>query len=236
MKDGRTHLAYKAEHVIDADTELILAAEVYEADHSDSQTLADSTMQAVENATQANAQREIEEVVADKGYHAAEQLELVQSLGFRTYIPEPKQRGRSRLSDKPLEQQRAVRANRRRTKTEKNRRLQRRRSERVERSFAHVCETGGARRSWLRGIDKVRKRLLISAMTRNLGLLMRRLFGIGTPRGLQDERAGCRLTQLVYLAVRGLRNSLRPFFAPSRFARRFVPTLARRTTNFALAT
>lgn len=31
MKDGRTHLAYKAEHAIDLETELILAAEVYHA-------------------------------------------------------------------------------------------------------------------------------------------------------------------------------------------------------------
>ena len=65
--------------------------------------------------------------------------------------------------------------------------MQRKRSERVERSFAHVCETGGARRTWLRGIDKVRKRYLVSAMARNLGLLMRSLFGVGTARGLQGQ-------------------------------------------------
>jgi transposase len=99
----------------------------------------------------------------------------MQSLGFRTYIPEPKRKGESHLSKKPVEQQQAVKANRRRTKTEKNKRLQRLRSEKVERSFAHVCETGGSRRAWLHGIEKVRKRLLCSAMTRNLGLVMRRL-------------------------------------------------------------
>jgi hypothetical protein len=63
--------------------------------------------------------------------------------------------------------------------------LQRLRSERVERTFAHVCETGGARRTWLRGIDKVRKRYAIAAMAHNLGCIMRELFGMGTPRGLQ---------------------------------------------------
>ena len=65
--------------------------------------------------------------------------------------------------------------------------MQRLRSELVERSFAHVCDTGGARRSWLHGIEKVQKRYLIAAVARNLGLVMRKLFGIGTPRSLQAE-------------------------------------------------
>ena len=88
-------------------------------------------------------------------------------------------------TDKPETQRAAVFANRRRSRSDRGRRLQRQRSERVERSFAHVCETGGARRTWLCGIDKVRKRYLIAAVAHNLGCLMRALFGMGTPRGLQ---------------------------------------------------
>jgi transposase len=189
MKDGRTHLAYKAEHAIDLETELILAAEVYHADHSDSQTLCDTAMAAQTHLSEAGREERIEEVVADKGYHAAEQLELMSELSLRTYVPEPKRNHLSRWTDKPVELKEAVYANRRRTKTEKNSRLQRRRSERVERSFAHVCETGGARRSWLRGIEKVRKRLLMTAAARNLGLVMRKLFGVGKPRVLQGAFA-----------------------------------------------
>jgi transposase len=189
MKDGRTHLAYKAEHAVDLDTELILAAEVYYGDHCDTQTLADTAMAAQTHLSETGREERIKEVVADKGDYAAGQLELVEGLNVRTYIPEPQRRGRSRLSEKRPEVQRAVRGNRRRTQTEKNSRLQRLRSERVERSFAHVCETGGARRSWLRGIEKVHKRLLATAAARNLGLLMRKLFGIGKPRALQDALA-----------------------------------------------
>lgn len=230
MKDGRTRLAYKAEHVVDVDTELILAAEVYHADHSDSQTLADSLMEAVENAKRAKSDREIEEVVADKGYHSAAQLELVQSLNFRTYIPEPKQPGKSRLSEKPFEQQRAVKANRRRTKTAKNKRLQRLRSERVERSFAHVCETGGSRRTWLHGIEKVRKRLLTSAMTRNLGLVMRGLFGMGTPRGLQEPGPLAALARLAQNAASRLLAALKQAAShacdPEKNLRNYAPLLA----------
>jgi transposase len=187
MKDGRTHLAYKAEHVVDLDSELILAAEVYHADQSDQHTLVDSVMEAQEHLQQAAGAATMEEVAADKGYHAAEQIELAEALSLRTYIPEPERKHKSRWTDKPPALKAAVYANRRRTKRAKSKRLQRLRSERVERSFAHVCETGGARRTWLCGIDKVRKRHVIAALARNLGLLMRALFGIGTPRGLQQE-------------------------------------------------
>lgn len=185
MKDGRTHLAYKAEHVIDLETELVLAVPIYHADVGDADTLVDSVMEAQLNLTEAGLDVEIEEVAADKGYHATDTLELADSLNLRTYIPEPKRRGERNWQDVPEEKRRAVINNRRRTRRGKSKRLGRLRSERVERSFAHVCGTGGARRSWLRGIEKVQKRYLIAAVARNLGLLMRKLFAIGTPKGLQ---------------------------------------------------
>jgi len=187
MKDGTTHLAYKAEHVVDLDTEMIVAAEIYHADQPDSQTLEDSVNAAQTNQREAGSEQQIEDVVADKGYHANEQLaNLHEHTPYRTYIPEPQLKHERTWTDKPPEQKEAVYANRRRTRGERGRKLQRQRSERVERTFAHVCETGGARRSWLTGIDKVRKRYLISAAAHNLGVLMRVLFKMGTPRGLQQ--------------------------------------------------
>lgn len=158
-------------------------------------------MEAQVQLHEAGVERTIEEVTADKGYHAAEQIELAEALSLRTYIPEPERRNRSRWTDKPPELKRAVYANRRRIRTDKSKRLQRWRSERVERSFAHLCETGGARRTWLRGIDKVRKRHVIAALARNLGLLMRALFGMGTPRTRQQpDQAENGLTSLLHLA------------------------------------
>jgi transposase len=195
LKDGRTHLAYKAEHVVDLKSDMILAAEIYPADHGDTQTLVDSVLQAVENVTQADREIEIAEIVADKGYHGAETIELAQDLNFRTYIPERKRPHRSRWTDKPAEFQQAVYANRRRLKRGKNRKLQRWRSERVERSFAHVCDTGGMRRSRLKEVVNVSKRYLIAAAAHNLGRIMRKLFGVGKPRTLQD------LGELAALAV-----------------------------------
>lgn len=185
MKNGETHLAYKAEHVIDLESEVMLAASIRPADHADVDTLVDSVVEARVNLTEAGVAVEIEEAVADKGYHATDTLELAESLNLRTYIPERRPKGKRKWRDVPAAKRQAVLNNRRRVRRVKSKRYQRQRSERVERSFAHVCDTGGARRCWLHGMEKVQKRYSIAAMARNLGLLMRKVFGIGTPRGLQ---------------------------------------------------
>ena len=206
MKDGTTHLAYKAEHVVDLETNAILAAEIYAGDHADSQTLEDSVNHAQTNLNEAQTGAEIQDVAADKGYHATEQLtSITQHTPYRTYIPEPELKHNRRWTDKPAEQKAAVYANRRRVKGERGRRMQRRRSEFVERTFAHVCETGGARRTWLRGLEKVQKRYLLAAAAHNIGVLMRKLFQMGTPRGLQeivdDMLGSARAIYLVCLAT-----------------------------------
>jgi transposase len=206
MKDGRTHLMYKAEHVVDLDTEVVLAAPIYHGDVGDPDTMVDSTMDAQTNLSEANIDVEIEEAAADKGYHATDTLELADWLHIRTYVPEPNRKGNRNWQDVPEEKRRAVINNRRRTRGARSKRLQRLRSERVERSFAHVCDTGGARRSWLCGIEKVQKRYLIAAVARNLGLIMRKVFGIGTPRGLQAEGG---LVSSVCFAWLHVRHALR---------------------------
>jgi hypothetical protein len=137
------------------------------------------------NLEAAGCETKIEEVAADKGYHKLSTLELADDFDFRTYIPEPKRRYRYHWANKAAGQQEALYANRRRMRGARGKRLQRQRSEQVERTFAHVCETGGGRRALLRGQEKVSKRYLIQVAARNLGLLMRKLFGIGTARSLQ---------------------------------------------------
>lgn len=185
MKDDRTHLAYKAEHVVDADSDLLMAAKVYQADQADTETLLESLLiaQMFLIISQQEPKR-IEEAVADKGYHSNQVLADCAACDVRTYIPEPNRKNH-RWTDKPAAWQVNYRNNRRRVKGERGRRLSRQRSELVERSFAHVCETGGARRTWLRGLEKINKRYQIQTAARNLGVMMRRLFGIGKPRVLQ---------------------------------------------------
>lgn len=206
MKDGTTHLAYKAEHVVDLDSEIILAAEIYHGDQHDSRTLEDSLHAAQTNQREAGSEQQITDAVADKGYHANEQLTtLHEHTPYRTYIPEPELKHQRVWTGKPPEQKEAVYANRRRTRGARGRKLQRLRSEKTERTFAHVCETGGARRTWLIGIAKLRKRYLISAGAHNLSVLMRMLFNMGTPRGLQQFRmdlaAAVSALHLAWLAI-----------------------------------
>jgi transposase len=201
MKDGRTHLAYKAEHVVDLDSEILLAAEIRSADHADQHTLVDSVIEAKINLEAAGSEVEIEEVAADKGYHANATLELAADLSLRTYIPEPRLKDARVWTDKPPAYQRAVVNNRRRMARAKGKRLGRLRSERVERSFAHVCDTGGARRSWLRGLEDVTKRYRLAAAAHNLARIMRLLFGIGKPRVLQAPAALIWLVQLTVAAL-----------------------------------
>jgi transposase len=201
MKDGTTHLAYKAEHVVDLKSDLVLAAEIYPANQADPATLGDSVVAAQLHLKAAGSAAVIEEAAADKGYHAAATIELCDFLEVRTYIPEPKRRHPLTLSDKPAADRQAVMNNRRRTKRVKGKKLQRRRSEVVERTFAHLCETGGSRRSWLRGLVNVTKRYVIAAAAHNLGRILRRLFGVGKPKALQGASGPVGLARLVDACV-----------------------------------
>ena len=116
MKDGRTRLAYKAEHVVDLASDGVLAARIDLADRSDASTLVESVLAADLNLARAGSATRIEEAVADKGYHAAERLTECVDLGIRTYIPERREPNRRRWGNKPDGWQAAFYANRRRVR------------------------------------------------------------------------------------------------------------------------
>lgn len=181
MKDGRTHLAYKAEHAVDVVSEAIVATTVTFADKSDPQSGPVTLSLAEANLVLAGSETEIQEAVMDKGYHDVGLLAGLADRGFRTYIPERRQKTR-RWTDKPIEQEQAFRANRRRVRGQKGRQLNRWRSERCERTFAHVCETGGGRRTWVRGQINVSKMHTLKCAAYNLGLLLRKVWGFCKPR------------------------------------------------------
>lgn len=192
MKDGRTHLAHKAEHAVDMETGAIVGVTVQGTDQGDTTTVADTVTAAAEalEAVAAVTDGEtavIDEVVADKGYHSNQVLVDLAALDLRTYIAEP-DRGRRKWKKK-ADARDAVYANRRRICGARGRALQRRRSERLERPNAHLYETGGMRRTHLRGHANILKRLFVHVGGFNLGLFMRTRFGIGTPRSLQGRVA-----------------------------------------------
>jgi transposase len=196
MKDGRTHLAHKAEHAVDMDSGAVVAVTVQPANAGDTCTLHETLAQASEHigilAEAINdeagativAKQGPEELVTDKGYHSREVIRQLAEAEIRSYISEP-ERGRQRWEGQTAEQN-AVYANRRRLQGERGKCLQRQRGEKLERVMAHLYETGRMRRVHLRGHSNIIKRLLIHACGLNLGLLMRSLWGVGTPRGLQN--------------------------------------------------
>jgi transposase len=191
MKDGRTHLAHKAEHAVDVDTGAIVAVTVQGADEGDTGTIGKTLEEAEEQLDAVMEKGEddelhpegLSEVVADKGYHSDRTLVELEDQGLRSYVSEP-DRGRRKWKD-DVDAQQAVYANRRRIRGERGKRLHRMRGELVERPFAHLYETGGMRRTHLRGHTNILTRLLIHAAGFNLGLVMRTWIGVGTPRGLQ---------------------------------------------------
>jgi transposase len=241
MKDGRTHLAYKAEHAVDLESEMVVAAVVYRADDADPETLPVTIDLAREQLEAAGSPHQVEEAVADKGYHKAETLQIVEEVqDVRPYVAEPQRQDRRRWQDKPDGQQAVVYGNRRRIRGKRGRRLGRWRSERAERTFAHVCETGGGRRAWLRGVVNVSKGYLARVAAHNLGVIMLALFGVGTPRTLQRglealcafSIALCSLAQACLSLFASLRSPWRSRTLPRR---RAVPP-ALRSVNAAIST
>lgn len=201
MKDGSTHMAHKAEHAVDLSSGALLAVTLQGADQGDTTTIHQSLAEAGEavgeliehEAVTAPAEAPkvslggVEEVVADKGYHSGAVLQDLKAIGCRSYIPEP-DRGRRNWGGKE-DEQKQVYANRRRVRGERSKCLQRQRSELTERSMAHMYETGGMRRVYLKGRNNILKRLLVNAGGFNLALVMRMLVGIGKPRRLQGAFA-----------------------------------------------
>ena len=189
MKDGRTHLAYKAEHAVDVVSEAIVATTVTFADQSDPQSAPVTLSLAGANLVLAGCPTEIQEAVLDKGYHENGLLMALAERGVRSYIPERRQKTR-RWTDKPPAAAAAFRTNRRRVRGHKGRQLNRWRSERCERTFAHVCETGGGRRAWVRGQPNVSKLHTLSCAAYKLGLLLRKVWGLCKPQNVNAGAAG----------------------------------------------
>jgi transposase len=200
MKDGRTHLAHKAEHAVDLESGAVVAVTIQPADKGDTETVKETLITAAENIEKVNPDSPaVQELVTDKGYHSKELLKDLRLLGIRTYISEPA-RGHRNWQDNHAARD-AVYANRRRIRGRRGRRLLRQRGEYLERPFAHAYETGGLRRVYLRGHCNILKRVLIHVGALNLALLMRVLLGVGTPRSLQG-RLWALFSRLVILSRR----------------------------------
>ena len=194
LKDGRTHMAYKPEHVVDLESGAIVSAVIHPADQGDTTTIlptlddAQAKLDAVKDKEDEPGIDEPFDLVADKGYHSREVLKDLPA-SCRSRISEPKHKGQLRWRG-DIEARDAVYGNRARLTSCKAKALMRARGERVERGFAHCLDRGGMRRTFLRGMENVEKRYIIHIAGFNFGILLRALFGFGTPKGLADARAG----------------------------------------------
>ena len=157
MKDGRTRLAYKAEQAVDLDTGAIVATTAHPGASGDTTSI----QQTVPAAGEAVA----EQMTTAQDVNEAGVEEVVADKGYHSG---------------------ATYANRRRVRGERGKRLLRQRGEKLERPFAHQFETGAKRRLRVRGLDEVKKKLLLQAAACNLALLLRTKHGAGTPRGLAE--------------------------------------------------
>jgi hypothetical protein len=144
MKDGRTHLAHKAEHAVDLETGAIVAVTLQGADQGDTSTIVETATAAAEQIEAAQvdvkAPQPLEEIIADKGYHSNETMVDLDAVGIRSYVAEP-DRGRRDWSKEP-EAQAPVYENRRRIRGKRGRRLMRRRGERIGWSSCVVPSVG----------------------------------------------------------------------------------------------
>jgi transposase len=227
MKDGTTHLAYKAEQAVDLETGAIVAITTHGGATGDSESVRETLPAAgyavaeqIDTPTAQGWYRVHEqglcEVITDKGYHSGVGLaEMSESV--RTYVSVPQQPRRN--WEGKGEQQAAVYANRRRVEGQRGKSLLRRRGELLERPFAHQYETGAMRRLHVRGRGNVAKRVLLQAAAFNLALILRSITKAGTPRGLAD------LKRKIVLALLGVLAALSALSAPLTAHGRFSPTI-----------
>lgn len=213
-KKGVTRMLYKPEHVVDLETGAIVAVELNLGDERDAQGLADRVLEAEQRVNVAVGdppeRARVETVVADMGYCDAAELGTLQEAGIRTAVADPV---RNRRMEKLTEaERRSLRHAKRTTRSRSGRALMRRRGELCERTFVHVLDYGGARRTTLRGRENIFKRYLLQAACANLSLLLRHLSGIGTLK--QTWAASARALAALTLALLALlRRSLRDWWA-----------------------
>ena len=180
MKDGTTRLAYKAEHAVDLDSGAIVSAELHPADRMDADTLVPTVNTAGTKLEALGIETVGSAWVADRGYYSKDNVSVLSLAGLTSVVAE-----RKKLTHGgPLGLLTFL--NHLHTVSWLGKCLHKLRTMLAERSFAHVCETGGLRRLYLRGRENAQKRYSLHTAAFNLGLLMRKKYGAGTPRAMAE--------------------------------------------------
>lgn len=183
-KDGATDMLYKPQTVVDPDTGAIVGAELLPGDPADNQAVATAILEAQPNihAACGRDQEEltVQTTTADKGDYAVGQLQALPREQIKTVICDPI--NNRRLDKLAPAEQAVVKAAERSTRSQYGKALLRQRGQHIERAFADIPDCGGLRRATLRGRQNLQKRFQLAAAFYNLSQLMRKLFGVGTPK------------------------------------------------------
>ena len=198
-KDGAADMVYKPEHVTDLESGAIVRVEVRSGDAGDTEGMSERVMDAVQLVAQAMPRKEHDQIAqsvcADEGYFAVAEVEALQTAQCRVVIGDP--HAARRRANASKEEKKVLRTARCAVKSASGKALLRLRGEYVERGFCHVLDHGGLRRATLCGRTKLTKRYYVAAMTFNLSLLLRQVFGIGTPKQWLAAREGAPLALLL---------------------------------------
>ena len=203
MKDGSTHMAHKAEHAVDMESGAVIAVTLQAADQGDTTTIHETLAEAgeavaeliereAEKAPEAKPQvhvNGIKEIVTDKGYHSGPDGDGVGAGGSADATSRNRTAGGVKWAGKAEEQQ-AVYGIGGGCRVSHGKHLLKKRGELIERSFAHCYETGGMRRTHLRGRENILKRQLIHVCAFNLSLIFRLTSGRGNAAGAAKPAGG----------------------------------------------
>lgn len=232
-KDGATDMIYKPEHVSDLQSGAIVEVEVRPGDAADNDdTMAQRVLAAVGTLVEVvpdPAEHESlgQTVTGDEGFFALGQIARLHQSGVRTVIADPQ--AERRRQDLPAEDRETLHRAAQATASSDGKALLRKRGEHLERGFAHVLDHGGLRRATLRGCEDLTKRHLAAALTFNLSLLLRTLFGVGTAKQSLAAAAGAALCLIgtVLTLITGVLSRLLavPFRAPRNPSHHPLPSL-----------
>jgi transposase len=187
-KHGACDMLHKPEHIVDLESGAIVAAQVLAGDAGDTQGLADrvrgavETLEGMEGEPPVEGASSVRSLTADKGYHDIVELAQIQEqCGLRTVVGDAQadRRRKDKLEPEALQ---ALNKAARAVRSKRGKALLKARGEHIERGFAHVLDSGGLRRTTLRGREKINKRYLCGIIAFNLCLILRKLTGWGTPK------------------------------------------------------
>lgn len=227
-KDGAWDMIHKVENAVDLDSGALLSVQIQPANKADSEGMSDHVEAAAGMVDYTRSQLDSDEdtegidspedtnedrvvkAVCDKGYHKMEELLKLSEAGIEPVVSEPA----GRVVPKKKDDAEVFERNRQNNSGDSGKDLMGKRSELGERSFRHILDHGGMRRTTLVGHDNVAKRMLIAGLAFNLSIHSWHVHGVGTPKQALAWLINCLVRRVSALRCR---NTYQILFCSSNF-------------------